>query len=895
MSDAVLNIGAVVDKDAITSGMAEGAAGVKQATTNISVYFQDLQSRASSAWKKISDDTRTAASAVSAESLKIAEATKAVTTAQREMSAAMSLARNSSVDEAASMALLAAAQANVRTKTLELKEAQEAVAVVSHKSVTDVQATSAAIRSFEGNPGIRAMENFVAKTLGLGSIMKNLFPIIGGLAFLDILFGMGTKLDELYEKGKNSADEFARGFGEMKDKLSASNDELELQNSKLDDEIAKLSGHPTNGLQTALHLGVVEADKLQEALASDLKTFQALMKEHDVSFFEGALNNIAPTKGTSKEITEFQRGVEKQGQIAEAAYAQQLRAAGASQEEQEAATRAYYARMDEIAAGAARKMRARATDIANEQASLDQASVANAQRGKLSIDPDLTQQRSSFEDAAVEFDKIQRRAQLSGSSFEKTQVVGGLKGDKEGETASNKASEQRLRALELEYDGLKERHGVALKEEHDFWAQRVDEFRKGSEQYKQVQDKIAQIDVEGAAKAHESLSKLIAAEKAGSAADPEAAASVAKAMEDVNRLLREQAEDASRTGERWQSYNAAVAKGAEIAAKLQESMEEGRLRILEQEHGISALGAAQQQAAIHAQEHARALKVLQDELAALQAAGANLKPGDKGYEQNATQQQNVQNQIQQETGQGQVQAQADQAAIGTAISKPYLTAFDAINSGWLKVQRDLIQGNRNISRDFAQMGLGLVQTMAQNFEKMLVQQLQTDMRRVIAHRAANMQNVTDDAAAAATSTGIKKASALQQMFIDAKQAAAGAFAAVAPIPFVGPVLAPIAAGAAFAGVMALAAFEDGGIVGGGSTYQMGVPILAHAGERVLSYDQTQKFESMVNGRGSAGETHIHNYGGNNFSQAGNDFKSQWAAHERHIVKRLKVLRREGKL
>lgn len=78
---------------------------------------------------------------------------------------------------------------------------------------------------------------------------------------------------------------------------------------------------------------------------------------------------------------------------------------------------------------------------------------------------------------------------------------------------------------------------------------------------------------------------------------------------------------------------------------------------------------------------------------------------------------------------------------------------------------------------------------------------------------------------------------------DAKVAAANAYAWGSA--FGGPIGGAAAAAVAFT---AVEAFEYGGIVGGSAGAP--VPIIAHAGERVLSAGQTSNFESMVNSGGN---------------------------------------------
>lgn len=114
-----------------------------------------------------------------------------------------------------------------------------------------------------------------------------------------------------------------------------------------------------------------------------------------------------------------------------------------------------------------------------------------------------------------------------------------------------------------------------------------------------------------------------------------------------------------------------------------------------------------------------------------------------------------------------------------------------------------------------------------------------------------------------------------KILADAKGAAADSYEWASA--WGGPIAGAIAAAGAFAGVLAFDSFEQGGIVGGG--HGMPVPIMAHAGERVLTAGQTQKFESMVNSNngGSATTTHLHYSPNiNAFDRSG--FRSTLQAH-----------------
>jgi hypothetical protein len=75
---------------------------------------------------------------------------------------------------------------------------QEKLNTATRKTVTDVQAASAAIRAMEGTLSIRAVEQFTTKMLGMGPAMQALFPLVGGMAMINILERGVMKVGELY-------------------------------------------------------------------------------------------------------------------------------------------------------------------------------------------------------------------------------------------------------------------------------------------------------------------------------------------------------------------------------------------------------------------------------------------------------------------------------------------------------------------------------------------------------------------------------------------------------------------------------------------------------------------------------------------------------------------------
>jgi len=88
----------------------------------------------------------------------------------------------------------------------------EQIGHAGERAVTGVQATSGAIRVLEGSGGLRAVENFLSKTLGLGPAFQALFPIVGAIAFAEILGRIGEKIYTLWKDTEEATTNIAVVF-----------------------------------------------------------------------------------------------------------------------------------------------------------------------------------------------------------------------------------------------------------------------------------------------------------------------------------------------------------------------------------------------------------------------------------------------------------------------------------------------------------------------------------------------------------------------------------------------------------------------------------------------------------------------------------------------------------
>lgn len=154
-------------------------------------------------------------------------------------------------------------------------------------------------------------------------------------------------------------------------------------------------------------------------------------------------------------------------------------------------------------------------------------------------------------------------------------------------------------------------------------------------------------------------------------------------------------------------------------------------------------------------------------------------------------------------------------------------------------------------------------------QKKVASTVTSEAQQTSAQAAGDAARLVSQSSAAAAGQAAQAAIDRPQIQKDAAKAAAGAYAALAGIPIVGPILAPIAAGVAYAGVTAFESFDVG-------TNYVPRNMLAqiHEGEAVVpkAYNPAAGGQSGGAGAGGAGGGDTHNYGGNNISVGSNDIK-----------------------
>ena len=190
----------------------------------------------------------------------------------------------------------------------------EAMAAGAKHGVTEIQALSGGIRVLEGSQGIRAAERFLASIPGIGAAFQAAFPLIGLAAISEMFSRIGEEIHKAFDQAMNAPQVIQSAFRNLNETLHESNDELQLTNDKLRDDIAKIEGHPSNGLMVALDEARVAADKLEISLLKDLTASTKLFADNKENMLEAL--NLLPGGGSdfaqiSQEAQKFQGQIQQ--------------------------------------------------------------------------------------------------------------------------------------------------------------------------------------------------------------------------------------------------------------------------------------------------------------------------------------------------------------------------------------------------------------------------------------------------------------------------------------------------------------------------------------------------------------------------------------------------------
>ncbi len=184
------------------------------------------------------------------------------------------------------------------------------------------------------------------------------------------------------------------------------------------------------------------------------------------------------------------------------------------------------------------------------------------------------------------------------------------------------------------------------------------------------------------------------------------------------------------------------------------------------------------------------------------------------------------------------------------IQQAFDTSINGILQGTETLQNAEAKAAQSITLAFIDAEAKKLTSYIASEAQILAHGLATQMGLTSATEAGETARLSAKVAGDAQGRAVSLASGVAQINNDAMKAAAGAFSAVAGIPYVGPVLAPAAAAAAYTAVMGFEVLS----AEGGTVIPAGVNPLAqlHEKEMVLPANIAQPLLDMVSGGGDSG-------------------------------------------
>ncbi|HVJ09263.1 MAG TPA: hypothetical protein VM554_12855 [Acidisarcina sp.] len=812
---ANLAIGATVDVGAINDGMASVQEITRTAANGMAVSFEQASTKAKAAFRGLSEDVKASALNISKESLRVAEATKAQAAAMQDLRRAMILTRDGAMGGVQSSALLAAAQQKVTAAAAEVAAAKQAEAAsVTQAAAEEVVATTGVLAAFERlTAGVSEATTVVKERMIEAAETAKLSGagMTAGFAGLGSLLGAGMTVG------------FATHF---LDELAKVNVELDHLATKTGIAVGPLAGlqqivKEMGGDWDAVATGLVKLNVARvEAATGNKKTAEGF---HEIGVSIEEVRNSRPQELLEKVAA----GMASTG---------------------DAATRAHAARllfgrggmalipvlMEEGAALAddTRKA-AELTGITEESIEASRRWTQDTARLSAEFRHGMIPVLEHAEDAVM---GIVGTLHLAEATFRtvfegiatiivaNARALGGVgKLFYDAITGNFSAIQADTAALK---DNFVDTWKAGFKDIASDWQGVYKNFVPDARPERKKIENTLDSDLHPEDKGRKE--KTARAARAGKE-PPRIETTQPKVNSDVDEFIQ--------AGEREIRANEEVARrGVEIYRGARE--EEGRIaqenyRDLEADSAFEVKMhrmTAEQRLAILRQA---AQQEFQIRMQALQAEAVLDVADGARYQQDLNKQLELRRQHDRQMLQLDQQLQQQQQQMQDQQQKKWQQSFQQINAGFRNVLQGMMQGTQSLAQGFARMFNSILTGLADFVLQWLLKKAEMwVMDEVLEVSGRARKHAAVAASNAATVTG------------DAGVAAAGAMAYWSAInPPIAPAMAAAQAAMTLA-YMPMAMFDRGGVVtaGGG----MHVPVLAKAGERVLTPTQTQNFESLVN-------------------------------------------------
>jgi hypothetical protein len=470
--------------------------------------FEAGAERAARAAKKSAEAQALAAKfatdAVTDQSKRELQAIGAAYNAKVEYRRVQSLTRQGYLDEQQGAQATSAAYQRLTAATAERTAALELQtrAIATHGAVSDRMAASAVVRGLEsGNVGIRAVENTLTSFAPAG-VLQAAFSVLGPLAFAAAIGKGAEAFYQMAEKATNAGETVRRAFQSMNDKAVVGIDDIELLNSKLQDQIDKISGHPDNGLATALIEDKKRADELLISLQSDRKEYEALLKANSINPFESFISGVA---GTGRQEREILGSLSKPGgdlqKIQDAvrgardtfetstAGSRDKKAVEAAGKVRDASIRAAFQQTIDVYRGEASRLK---QEQARSEA--DAAAAASSGEGSVGLNGiNNAAKIANVEGIAQALASRQQMELLSGQTRSLQEKLGEVKQHRGDGEATRKAAEAQMKSFESGMAQMKNMQVVSVSDEIRYWESKAGAAAKYPDNLLKVTEKTGQL------------------------------------------------------------------------------------------------------------------------------------------------------------------------------------------------------------------------------------------------------------------------------------------------------------------------------------------------------------------------------------------------------------------
>lgn len=237
-----------------------------------------------------------------------------------------------------------------------------------------------------------------------------------------------------------------------------------------------------------------------------------------------------------------------------------------------------------------------------------------------------------------------------------------------------------------------------------------------------------------------------------------------------------------------------------------------------------------------------------------------------------------------EVEQRNAKIQKEEEKAAKEAAKPWDKAFGVVEHSLDSMLEGILRGTQTTDEAIRRLAGNLVLSMINATTKGVLEWIKGEAMKTSATLTGNATRTSSDLAASAASSVGEKAAASGDIMMKASESAANVYESVSAIPYVGWIMAPAAAAAAFGAVAAFNSFEVG-------TNYVPTDMKAqiHEGERIVPKADNQRLMEAVEGGGSGGaQIHFHIK-----AMDGKDVKKFLAKNSKAIGKQMQGYLRSG--